>query len=138
MSAQGSGHRLHHVGYATPSIAASRVLYEDMGFTAATPVYHDPVQQVRVVFMSTGADVLVELVEPASEKSPVSNFLKKRGPGLHHLCYEVDDIERECASMREKGGIITCEPVPAVAFEGRRIAFVFRREGLIELLERAR
>jgi methylmalonyl-CoA/ethylmalonyl-CoA epimerase len=131
-------YQLHHVGYATPEIAKSRALYEDMGFSAVTPVFFDPVQKVRVIFFGTGTGVLVELVEPAEEKSPVSNFLQKRGPGLHHLCYQVSDIERACATMREKGGIITVEPVPAVAFEGRRIAFVFRREGLIELLERER
>ncbi len=129
---------LHHVGYVTHEIAKSRVLYEDMGFSATTPIYHDPIQDVRVIFMGTGSETLVELVEPASPQSPVANFLKKKGPGLHHLCYLVDDIERECEKMRKLGGIITCAPVPAVAFEGRRIAFIFRREGLIEFLERER
>jgi len=132
-----NGHKLHHVGYATREIAKSRRLYEDMGFTAATDVFHDPIQKVRVVFMSTGTSVLVELVEPADPNSPVSNFLTKHGPGLHHLCYEVGDLEAACARMRDQGGIITCAPVPAVAFAGRRIAFVFRRDGLIELLEAA-
>jgi methylmalonyl-CoA/ethylmalonyl-CoA epimerase len=133
-----NGHRLHHVGYVTREIAKSRRLYEDLGFAAATPIYHDPIQKVRVVFMATGSDVLVELVEPAEPDSPVSNFLTKHGPGLHHLCYEVADIERACEQLREQGGIITCAPVPAVAFAGRRIAFIYRREGLIELLEAER
>jgi methylmalonyl-CoA/ethylmalonyl-CoA epimerase len=131
-------HALHHVGYATRDIAKSRKLYEDPGFAATTEVIHDPIQKVRVIFMATGTAVLVELVEPAADDSPVLNFLTKQGPGLHHLCYEADDLDAECARMREQGGIITCAPVPAVAFAGRRIAFVFRREGLIELLERAR
>lgn len=129
-------YQLHHVGYVTPDIAKSRILYEDMGHSAVTEVIFDPIQKVRVLFLGTGTDTLVELVEPAGEGSPVENFLKKRGPGLHHLCYQVNDIEKACAAMRERGGIITCEPVPAAAFDGRRIAFVFRREGLIELLER--
>jgi methylmalonyl-CoA/ethylmalonyl-CoA epimerase len=129
------GHKLHHVGYATRELAKSRRLYEDLGFAATTDVIHDPVQRVRVVFMATGSDVLVELVEPADATSPVSNFLAKHGPGLHHLCYEVNNIEAACERLREQGGVVTCAPVPAVAFNGRRIAFVFRREGLIELLE---
>ncbi len=132
------GHTLHHVGYATRDIAKSRRLYEDMGFAATTEIIHDPTQKVRVIFFSTGTQVLVELVEPAAEDSPVTNFLAKQGPGLHHLCYEVDDIEASCEAMRASGGIITCAPVPAAAFAGRRIAFIYRREGLIELLERAR
>jgi methylmalonyl-CoA/ethylmalonyl-CoA epimerase len=132
------GPKLHHVGYATREIAKSRRLYEDLGFAATTDVIHDPIQKVRVIFFATGTDVLVELVEPADEQSPVTNFLAKQGPGLHHLCYEVDDVEVACEQLRAHGGVITCPPVPAVAFAGRRIAFVFRREGLVELLERAR
>ncbi len=132
------GPKLHHVGYATREIAKSRRLYEDLGFAATTDVIHDPIQKVHVIFFATGTDVLVELVEPAHEHSPVSNFLAKQGPGLHHLCYEVDDVETACEQLRAHGGVITCAPVPAVAFGGRRIAFVFRREGLVELLERAR
>lgn len=131
-------HALHHVGYATRDISKSRRLYEDMGFAATTEIIHDPTQKVRVIFFSTGTQVLVELVEPASADSPVSNFLSKQGPGLHHLCYEVDDIQTSCEALRASGGIVTCAPTPATAFSGRRIAFVFRREGLIELLERGR
>jgi methylmalonyl-CoA/ethylmalonyl-CoA epimerase len=130
--------KLHHVGYATRDLAKSRRLYEDMGFAATTAVIHDPIQKVRVVFMTTGTEVLVELVEPAAIDSPVSNFLAKSGPGLHHLCFEVGDLDMACSTMRAQGGIITVAPVPAAAFDGRRIAFVFRREGLIELLERVR
>lgn len=133
-----TGHTLHHVGYATRDIAKSRRLYEDLGFAATTEIIHDPTQKVRVIFMGTGTATLVELVEPAADDSPVTNFLAKQGPGLHHLCYEVGDIDAVCALMRDRGGIITCAPVPAAAFAGRRIAFVFRRDGLIELLERAR
>ena len=132
------GHKLHHVGYATRELAKSRRLYEDMGFAAVTDVIDDPIQKVRVVFFATGSDVLVGSRRAGRRVSPVSNFLTKHGPGLHHLCYEVDDIEAACALPREQGGSDVSARVPAVAFAGRRIAFVFRREGLIELLERAR
>ena len=77
-----------------------------------------------------------ELVEPAGEVSPVSNFLKKRG-GLHHVCYEIDDLESGLREARSVGLVIVADPAPAVAFGGRRIAWVCSKKRLLmELLER--
>lgn len=129
---------LHHIGIVVHSIDTDGRLYSALGFEAATPIYFDPIQGVRVQFIHTGADVLVELVEPARPDSPVSNFLKKRGPGLHHLCYLVDEVHQACEHVRDHGGIVTCEPVPAVAFQARSIAFVYWYGSLIEFLERER
>jgi methylmalonyl-CoA/ethylmalonyl-CoA epimerase len=131
-----SSFTLHHIGVVVPSISTGYNLYSAMGFEVATPIYHDPIQKVRVQFINTGSNVLIELVEPAQTDSPVSNFLKKRGSGFHHLCYIVDDIDRVCEYVREQGGIVTCTPVPAVAFQGRHIAFVYWHGTIIELLER--
>jgi methylmalonyl-CoA/ethylmalonyl-CoA epimerase len=126
---------LHHIGIAVPSIEKGQKLYSAMGFVDTTPIYHDPVQKVRVQFFSTGSNVWIELVEPAADDSPVSNFLKKRGSGFHHLCYLVDDIYHMCEYVREQGGIITCTPVPAVAFNGKFVAFVYWHGTIIEFLE---
>lgn len=100
-------------------------------------IFDDPIQQVRVTFLSTGADgTLVELVEPAGEKSPVSSFLA-RGGGLHHLCYEVADLDTHLAHMRTLRSTVVRKPQPAVAFGGRRIAWVYTAEKLlVEFLER--
>ena len=77
-----------------------------------------------------------ELVEPASEDSPVSDFLKKRG-GLHHVCYEVDDLDAALENARRASWAIAASPAPAVAFKGRRIAWIFSKHRLLmELLER--
>ena len=79
-----------------------------------------------------------ELVEPASEASPVSNFLKKGG-GLHHVCYEIDDLESGLREARGVGLVIVSAPASAVAFDGRRIAWVCSKKRLLmELLERNR
>ena len=78
-----------------------------------------------------------ELVEPASETSPVSNFLKKNRGGFHHVCYEVDGLESALLDARKVGLAIVSGPEPAVAFGGRRIAWVCSRSRLLmELLER--
>ena len=73
-----------------------------------------------------------------SEASPVSNFLKKGG-GLHHVCYEIDDLESGLREARGAGLVIVADPAPAVAFDGRRIAWVCSKKRLlVELLERNR
>ena len=81
-------------------------------------------------------DPLVELVEPGGPESPVSRFVE-RGGGLHHLCYEVKDLDSHLRFCRSVGTMIIRPPVHAMAFGGRRIAWgVTRKRLLMELLER--
>jgi methylmalonyl-CoA/ethylmalonyl-CoA epimerase len=101
-------------------------------------IIHDPIQQVRVAFFSPAdpRNPVFELVEPAGEGSPVKAFVKKGG-GLHHVCYEIDDLESGLAEARDVGFVIVSNPVPAVAFGGRRIAWIVsKRRLLMEFLER--
>lgn len=100
-------------------------------------VFRDPLQKASVTFMSSAnsADPQIELIEPAGEDSPVRSFLSKGG-GLHHLCYEVRDLEAQLELSRSQGGKLVRPPMPAVAFDGRRIAWVYGKEKLlIEFLE---
>jgi methylmalonyl-CoA/ethylmalonyl-CoA epimerase len=130
---------LHHVGFVVGSIQE-----EIEGFTASVgatwngEIFEDPLQQVRVTFLepASSGEAAIELIEPTVENSPVSRFLA-RGGGLHHLCYEVDNLEEELKQARARGGLIVKRPLPAVAFKGRRIAWVVTRNRLvIEYLER--
>jgi methylmalonyl-CoA/ethylmalonyl-CoA epimerase len=129
----------HHVGFVVASIANSV-----HGFASALEmewdehVFHDPNQGVRVTFLKGrhAGDPLWELVEPADDKSPVQSFAAKGG-GLHHVCYVVDNLEQALAGARSAGAIVTRPPMPAVAFGGRRIAWVYTKNRLlIEYLER--
>jgi methylmalonyl-CoA/ethylmalonyl-CoA epimerase len=129
----------HHVGFVVASIANSV-----HGFAGALEmdwdeqVFHDPNQGVRVTFLKGrhAADPLLELVEPADDKSPVQSFAAKGG-GLHHVCYVADNLEQALAGARSAGAIVTRQPMPAVAFGGRRIAWVYTKNRLlIEYLER--
>ena len=128
----------HHVGFVVASIQDSAPSFaSSLDATWDGEIIHDPNQVVRVTFLhgKHAADPLVELVEPAGEKSPVRSFLE-RGGGLHHLCYQVDDLEEQLRRSRAAGGIITRAPLPAVAFGGRRIAWVYTKNRLlIEYLE---
>jgi methylmalonyl-CoA/ethylmalonyl-CoA epimerase len=129
----------HHLGFVVSSIATSVP-----GFASVLPadwdgqVFHDLNQGVRVTFLKSrrAGDPLWELVEPAVEKSPVQSFAAKGG-GLHHVCYVVDHLEQALVDARGSGALIAREPMPAVAFGGRRIAWIYTKNRLlIEYLER--
>jgi methylmalonyl-CoA/ethylmalonyl-CoA epimerase len=130
--------RLHHVGFVVANIEQAMP-----GFVRSLmaewdgQIFHDPLQKVRVAFLATRAeDALIELVEAVGDDSPVLRFLRERGGGLHHLCYEVANLEHELAEFRSRGAVIAKRPRPAVAFAGRRIAWLITAEKLlIELLE---
>jgi methylmalonyl-CoA/ethylmalonyl-CoA epimerase len=130
--------RLHHVGFVVPSIEAGiEGFTRSLGAHWDGLIFHDPIQKVKVTFLQTqySSDASIELVEPAAEDSPVISFLQKGG-GLHHLCYEVGDIEGELKEMRAQKGLIVKRPAPAVAFSGRRIAWVLTAQKLLlEFLE---
>lgn len=129
---------LHHVGFVVPSIADSvEGFVRSLGAQWDGRVYEDPHQRVKVTFLVTRpGDPQIELVEPAGEDAPVLRFLREKGGGLHHVCYEVEDLEESMAAMKARGAMIARRPKPAVAFQGRRIAWVLTAEKLlVELLE---
>ncbi len=130
--------KLHHVGFVVASIQQSAGLFaRSLGATWDGNIIFDPLQKVRVTFFQgrNAIDPLIELVEPAEPESPVTRFLE-RGGGLHHLCYEVEDLESHLGFCRSVGNVIIRPPVPAVAFGGRRIAWaVSRNRLLMEFLE---
>ncbi len=132
--------RIHHVAYVTADLEkksaqlAALLRMRPIG----NPVV-DPVQGVRIQFMETADGSLVELLEPYGERSPVLRHLQ-RGGGLYHVCYEVDDLEGTLRRVRDSGdAVVVCEPVPAPAIDGRRVAFVVTEDrDLIEFVEGAR
>jgi len=129
----------HHVGFVVASIQDSVEGFADLlQATWDGQIFDDPNQGVRVTFLASKrpGDPLFELVEPADTKSPVHSFLTKGG-GLHHVCYVVENLEQELSRARATGAVITRQPLPAVAFGGRRIAWIYTRNRLlIEYLER--
>ena len=136
---QAPTHALHHVGFAVASIAAAAEGFaRTLGAEWDGKIISDPLQEAKVSFIRhNGAkEPMLELIEPAGTDSPLHGFLQ-RGGGLHHLCYEVDYLEAQLDSSRASGALIVKPPLPAVAFEGRRIAWVYTRQKLlVEYLER--
>lgn len=100
--------------------------------------FEDGTQQARVLFLefAPGGGTRLELVEPLTADSPLARFIEKGG-GLHHLCFEVDDLERQIQHMKAQNALLVRHPKPAVAFGGRHIAWMMTREKLlVEYLER--
>ncbi len=95
-----------------------------------------PSEQVQVAFLDVG-ESHIELVQPTTEDSGIAKYLAKKGAGMHHICFEVDDIEAALAHMREKGvELINDSPKER---NGRRYAFVHPKSTggvLVELYER--
>ena len=95
--------RFHHTGLLVKSMEAATALQvERYGYRIESPVIHDPVQTAFVRFLRLpGAAHWLELVSPEGERSKLAEALRKRGDGLHHLCYEVDDLDAACAHLRQ-------------------------------------
>jgi methylmalonyl-CoA/ethylmalonyl-CoA epimerase len=129
---------LHHVGFVVAAIApAIEGFLRSLNASWDQRIFEDPLQKVKVAFLTTKpGDPQIELVEPAGDSSPVRTFLHERGGGLHHFCYETDHLETELKAFRSRRGLLVRPPMPAVAFGGRRIAWLVTRESLlVELLE---
>jgi methylmalonyl-CoA/ethylmalonyl-CoA epimerase len=131
--------RFSHVGVAVPNLEQALAVYHGVfGYMVRSGPFVDPIQKASVCFMATSknGDVPIELVAPAGDDSPVKKLLGK-GIGTYHLCYEVDDIGEALQHVRSQGCLVVSEPVPAVAFEGRRIAWFYTpTRQLTELVER--
>jgi methylmalonyl-CoA/ethylmalonyl-CoA epimerase len=130
--------KLHHIGFVVCSIQETAESFAlSLGATWDGNIVLDPLQNARVAFFQcrNPTDPLIELVEPGGPESPVSRFVE-RGGGLHHLCYQVKDLDSHLQFCKSVGTIIIRPPVPAVAFGGRRIAWgVTKKRLLMEFLE---
>ena len=129
---------LHHVGVVVKDIGRSCDDYVTrFGFERRSEVIHDPLQTAYVQFLRFPGDAsCVELVAPDGPESKLTRALA-RGGGLNHLCYATDHIEAAFKTMVGRGMRPVQAPVPAVAFPGRRIAWLIGRDlALVELVER--
>lgn len=129
--------KLHHAGIVVASIERAAPEYaQRLQLEKRSEVIEDPLQRVKVQFWACPGDATqIELIEPCGPDSPAYAALQKGG-GFNHLCYEVRDIVESVEQARRQGAVQTRDILPAAAFGGRRIAFVYYRDlGLIEFLE---
>jgi methylmalonyl-CoA/ethylmalonyl-CoA epimerase len=129
--------RLHHVGILVNDVATAAAAYMGrFGYEARTGIIHDPVQTAFVQFLQLPDESsFLELVAPDGPQSKLANALSKGG-GTNHVCYATNQIEQLCDRLRGQGMFLIQPPVPAVAFQGRRIAWLTGRDrALTELAE---
>ena len=113
--------KLHHIGIVVKNIQKSLgELNQYLNFESTTVPSLVGSQKVNICFLKTN-NVFLELIEPAQENSPISEFAEKGG-GFHHLCFEVENIFEEIEKMKKKGARVIVEPTKG--FEDRLIAFV--------------
>ena len=114
--------RIDHIGVAVADLEAAIALHEQ---TYGMPLVHRETvetQGVEAVLLDVG-DSHVELLRPLSDDTPVGKFLAKRGPGLHHVAYGVDDVEATLAQLRERG-VRLIDEAPRTGIRGSRVAFL--------------
>jgi methylmalonyl-CoA/ethylmalonyl-CoA epimerase len=133
------GFKLRHVGVAVPSLGpATETLSTLFGYRVISGPFDDPIQKVSVNFLTTSDKdaAEIELIAPLSEDSPITSMLAKSGGGAYHLCFETSDIDQALVHAKSNGCMIVSPAVPAVAFGGRRIAWIYTRSRqLFELVE---
>ena len=127
--------KMNHVAIAVEDIENALGFWQDALGIRLDHVEEVPSQKAKVAFLPVGESE-VELVQPTDGDTGTAKFLATRGPGMHHLCFEVDDIEGMLAALKEKGiRLINEEPIE---LEGRRMAFVHPKSAngvLVELYQ---
>lgn len=114
------GTRLAHIGIAVRSLDEILPFYRDILDLPEEPL--DDADGASIVGLSAG-ESLVELLEAESPDSPIARFVAKRGPGIHHLCFAVDDLDSALERCRA-AGIRLIDETPRVGAEKKRIAFL--------------
>lgn len=130
--------RLKHIGVAVRSIEERLRLWQGVLGLPAGKIEEVAEQKVRLVKLDAGA-VTVELLEPLGADSPIAKFIARRGEGLHHLGFEVPDIEQTIRALKSKG-LQMIDDVPRKGAHGSSIAFVHPSSAggvLVELCQTA-
>jgi methylmalonyl-CoA/ethylmalonyl-CoA epimerase len=113
---------LDHIGIAVGDVAASLAFFRDaLGLEVEAPE-EVPSQRVRVTFLPAGASSL-ELLEPTAGDSPVATYLSKRGAGVHHVAFRVDDIRAALSELKARG-VRLIDETPRPGAHGSLVAFV--------------
>ena len=123
--------RIAHVGIAVPHIGDALPFYESV--LGLVPGVAESADGATILPLPAG-DASVELLEPRDASSPVARFLARRGPGIHHICFRVPDLDRTLALCRA-AGLRLIDDTPRRGAQGRRIAFLHPRSTAGILLE---
>jgi methylmalonyl-CoA/ethylmalonyl-CoA epimerase len=130
-------YRIDHLGVAVASIDEALPVYRALGLSESKRERVES-QKVTAAFLPVG-DSAIELLEPTADDSPIAKFLSRRGGGIHHVCFAVEDLDGALKDLAGRGfRLIHSQPVLGAG--GKRVAFLHPEAGhgvLIELSEKA-
>ncbi|MCK4224225.1 MAG: methylmalonyl-CoA epimerase [candidate division Zixibacteria bacterium] len=129
--------KIEHIGIAVKDIGEVSKFYKDIFECQISEEMDVPERKIRIVFTEISG-VKLEFVMPTDNESVVAKFIDKRGEGIHHICFEVDDVEKATIELKEKG-VELVEDRPRMGAEGKKIIFIKPKSThgvLIELKER--
>lgn len=129
--------KVDHIGIAVKDLEEALKLYRDILQLEVTGVEEVPDQKVKVAFIPVG-ESKVELLEPTTDDSPVAKFIAKRGEGIHHITFRVDNLEKALKEAKA-AGIRLIDETPRLGAGGAKIAFLHPKSTggvLLELCQR--
>ena len=128
--------RINHIAIAVNNVEEAAKFYQDVLDLTLSGVEVVSAQKTKVSFFKIG-ESNIELVQPAEPDSPLVKFLETKGPGIHHICFEVDDIETEVKTFLAKGATLI-DQKPRLGAHQTKVVFVHPKSSkgvLIELCE---
>ena len=127
--------KLEHIGYLTNSIEETQQVFALMGYTGGDKIINDDTQRTRISFVNKEGETPIELVQPYDDNRTMQRMLSKRGNGPYHLCFSVEDLNKEYRRLVEEDWLPLFEPVAAPALGNRLICYFIKQEvGYIELV----
>lgn len=127
--------RLNHVAIAVPDLEAAMAQYRDTLGADVAPPQDEPDHGVTVVFI-TLPNTKIELLHPLGENSPIAGFLEKNpSGGIHHICYEVEDILTARDQLTEKGARVLGSGEPKIGAHGKPVLFLHPKDFTGTLVE---
>jgi methylmalonyl-CoA/ethylmalonyl-CoA epimerase len=127
--------RLNHVALAVPDLASASAYYRDVLSADVSDPLPQPAHGVTVVFVNL-PNTKIELLEPLGENSPIASFMAKNpGGGMHHVCYEVDDIEAARDTLVARGARIIGDGKLKIGAHGKQVLFLHPKDTFGTLIE---
>jgi methylmalonyl-CoA/ethylmalonyl-CoA epimerase len=127
--------RLNHVAIAVPDLEAAARLYRDTLGAAVSPPLAQPAHGVTVVFVDL-PNTKIELLHPLGEESPIASFLARNASGgIHHICYEVDDIMAARDRLKTEGARVLGDGEPKTGAHGKPVLFLHPKDFCGTLIE---
>lgn len=132
--------KIDHLGYVTSNLNTTIKIFKDcLNLEPITKIIKEPAHKVKIIFFKfKGSNYpALEIITPTSRNSKVSNFLQKKGDGLHHIAYEVGDINKKISELEKKNFIVLSEIVPGAGHNKTPTVWLFSPDGqLIELIQK--